>query len=121
MALDVAGKVTQEVADSILKKHGPWAFWCAVLAVAFYYFALAPMAHERELMLVTLRENVVEQREVLKSIAASVAVIAASLEEQNKTLGMINKFTEEVSREHPEQSKKLGEILKKLNQVQVGG
>jgi len=105
-----------------------WKFWAnygvagvALVAVstAFWCATVKPMVVERELLISTLKDNADTNRETMREIGKAMDQMSQTLSRLNDTMdgtqSMIELFIRDVQRTHPEQSRKLDDILKKLN------
>ena len=86
---------------SILTKHGPWALGCTVLGVAFYTFALQPMAAERSMFVEALQQSVIENTQSWRAIASSTEKIAESVQMQQSTMAQMQIIVESLDDNMP--------------------
>lgn len=86
---------------SILTKHGPWALGCTVLGVAFYTFALQPMAAERSMFVEALQQSVIENTQSWRAIASSTEKIAESVQMQQTTMATMQILVEGLDENMP--------------------
>ena len=95
------GTQGESVWVSILTKHGPWALGCTVLGVAFYTFALQPMASERSMFVEALQQSVIENTQSWRAIAKSTESIAASVQMQQSTMAQMQLMVESLDENMP--------------------
>ena len=91
------GTGTESLWMQILAKHGPWALGCTVLCIAFYTFALQPMASDREMFVEAIQQSVLEQTQSWRAIADSTEKIAESVAIQQQTMDALQTVVLEIS------------------------
>jgi len=118
-----------------LLKQGSWAVIAGLFFYLFYTFTLVPLQEERVMLqkdrndlLVMLKSSMANNKEQMCRISESMETIAVSTDQFAKALQnqairdealytLLQKFTEEVYRVHPEQTKSLKEIQETLKEL----